>query len=47
MVHWAFLILVFVVGFILGCLTVYHLVHLAARVEGAINEAAKNAVWRW
>lgn len=44
MVHWAFLILTFVFGFILGCLILYYLVCLLARIENNIKEAVRN--WR-
>ena len=47
MIHWAFLILVFVVGFILGWVTLYHLARLAAEVETAIDKAIKGPGWRY
>lgn len=43
MIHWAFLILAFVAGLATGWITLYYLVRLAMRVEGAIESACKTA----
>lgn len=44
MIHWAFLVPAFLVGFALGCLTLYGLLWLALRLKGAIREAAEKII---
>ena len=41
MVHWGFLILAFLIGFIFCYALLYQIAKIAARIEGAIEEGCK------
>lgn len=41
MIHWAFLVLTFVAGFVGGCAFLYQMARVAAQVERAIEDACR------
>lgn len=42
MIHWAFLIPAFIVGFAAGYAFIYQMAKVASQVSGAIEEGTKN-----